>query len=72
METRSLPDHDRFTPVLAGIGEGKPVLLTEKDAVKCLGAGWENAAWVEVAPRLESGDAAALVEPNVRRAAGRQ
>jgi tetraacyldisaccharide 4'-kinase len=72
VDTRSLPDHDRFTPVLAGIGEGKPVLMTEKDAVKCLGAGWEDAAWVEVAPRLESRDAAALVEPIVRRAAGRQ
>ena len=27
-------------PPLAGAGQGKPVLLTEKDAVKCGGVGW--------------------------------
>jgi tetraacyldisaccharide 4'-kinase len=36
IETRTLPDHARFTPALAGAGRGKPVLLTEKDAVKYL------------------------------------
>ena len=71
VDTRTLPDHARFTPALAGVGQGLPVLLTEKDAVKCRGAGWEGASWVEVAPRLPADDAAALVDSVVRRVAGR-
>ena len=72
IETRTLPDHARFTPALAGTGLGKPVLLTEKDAVKCGGTGWDEAAWVEVAPRVDAVGAAALVDTIARRAAGRQ
>ena len=72
IETRTLPDHMPFTPALAGTGLGKPVLLTEKDAVKCAGAGWDEAAWVEVAPRMDAVGAAALVDSIVRRTAGRQ
>jgi tetraacyldisaccharide 4'-kinase len=71
LETRTLPDHAAFTPALAGVGRGKPVLLTEKDAVKCTGAGWDAASWVEVSARLEPADAAALVESIERRAAAR-
>lgn len=71
VEARALPDHARFTPALAGVGAGKPVLLTEKDAVKCDGAGWDGAAWVEVAPRIAAAGAAALVDAIVHRAAGR-
>ncbi len=71
VEARSLPDHAAFTPALAGIGQGKPVLLTEKDAVKCGGAGWAQAAWVEVEPRLDADRAAALVDLIARRAARR-
>ncbi len=71
VETRTLPDHARFTPALAGAGAGKPVLLTEKDAVKCTGAGWEGAAWVEVVPRIDAAGATALVDTIVQRAAGR-
>ncbi len=70
VDSRTLPDHARFTPVQAGVGQGLPVLLTEKDAVKCQGAGWDGASWVEVAPRLPAEGAAALVESIVRRAAG--
>ena len=51
VETRTLPDHARFTPALAGAGQGKPVLLTEKDAVKCGGVGWVDAGYVEVVAR---------------------
>ncbi len=72
VEARALPDHARFTPVQAGVGEGKPVLLTEKDAVKCEGAGWEGAAWVEVVPRIDAVGAAALVDAIVHKAAGRE
>jgi tetraacyldisaccharide 4'-kinase len=69
VETRTLPDHARFTPELAGAGQGKPVLLTEKDAVKCSGDGWGDAAYVEVAPIVEGEAAAALLATIARRAA---
>lgn len=72
VEARALPDHARFTPELAGAGRGKPVLLTEKDAVKCAGDGWGDAAWVEVAPIVEGEAAAALLADILRRAAGKK
>jgi tetraacyldisaccharide 4'-kinase len=71
LETRTLPDHAQFTPALAGVGQGRPVLLTEKDAVKCTGAGWEGAYWVEVEPRVTGEGAKALVDDIARRSAGR-
>ena len=58
IETRTLPDHARFTPALAGAGRGKPVLMTEKDAVKCNGVGWSEAGYVEVAPEVDAAAAA--------------
>jgi tetraacyldisaccharide 4'-kinase len=61
LETRTLPDHARFTPALAGAGQGKPVLLTEKDAVKCGGVGWGDAGYVEVSPVVETAAAEALI-----------
>lgn len=72
VETRTLPDHARFTPALAGVGRGKPVLLTEKDAVKCNGVGWSEASYVEVAPVVESAAAADLLEAIAKRVANRQ
>jgi tetraacyldisaccharide 4'-kinase len=69
IETRTLPDHARFTPALAGAGRGKPVLLTEKDAVKCNGVGWSEAGYVEVAPRVDEAAAAGLLESIERLAA---
>lgn len=71
IETRTLPDHAAFTPAQAGLGQGKPVLLTEKDAVKCTGGGWDTAWWVEAAARLEPDGGAGLVEAIARRAAAR-
>ena len=61
IETRTLPDHAGFTPELAGAGRGKPVLLTEKDAVKCDGAGWNDASYVEVDPVVDGTNAEALM-----------
>jgi tetraacyldisaccharide 4'-kinase len=66
VEPRSFPDHARFTPESAGVGRGKPVLLTEKDAVKCTGTGWAGAAYVEVAPVVDAAAAEALVASIVR------
>jgi tetraacyldisaccharide 4'-kinase len=68
IETRALPDHARFTPALAGAGLGKPVLLTEKDAVKCDGDGWGDAGYVEVAPVVDAASAAGLLDRIARRA----
>jgi tetraacyldisaccharide 4'-kinase len=72
VETRTLPDHARFTPALAGAGRGKPVLLTEKDAVKCNGVGWSEAGYVEVAPIVEGAAADGLLDLIVRRVAEKQ
>ncbi len=72
IETRALPDHARFTPALAGAGRGKPVLLTEKDAVKCSGVGWSEAGYVEVAPVVDSASAAPLLDTIARRMARMQ
>ncbi len=69
IETRTLPDHARFTPALAGAGRGKPVLLTEKDAVKCNGVGWSEAGYVEVTPRVDAASAGTLLETVARRVA---
>jgi tetraacyldisaccharide 4'-kinase len=71
VEARTLPDHARFTPALAGVGGNKPVLLTEKDAVKCEGDGWSGAWYVEVAPVVD-GASAPLIDLIVRRAAERR
>src|SRR5688500_7378272 len=60
VEARTLPDHARFTPALAGAGQGKPVLLTEKDAVKCSGEGWADAGYVEVSAVVDAVAAEAL------------
>ena len=61
IETRTLPDHACFTPALAGAGQGKPVLLTEKDAVKCGGTGWTDAGYVEVSPVVDAAAAEGLM-----------
>jgi tetraacyldisaccharide 4'-kinase len=61
IETRTLPDHAGFTPALAGAGRGKPVLLTEKDAVKCDGDGWNDASYVEVDPVVDGARSEALI-----------
>src|SRR5688500_11253597 len=62
VETRTLPDHARFTPALAGAGQGKSVLLTEKDAVKCIGEDWADAGYVEVSTVVDAAAAEALCD----------
>ncbi len=53
IEARAFPDHAAITPDEAGAGLGQPVLMTEKDAVKCTGERWRDAWYVEVAARIE-------------------
>jgi tetraacyldisaccharide 4'-kinase len=71
IETRTLPDHARFTPALAGLGRGKPVLLTEKDAVKCNGVGWTDAGYVVVEPEIAAAAAGWLLQAIAERAASK-
>jgi tetraacyldisaccharide 4'-kinase len=47
IEARSFPDHHRFQPADLAFAECRPVLMTEKDAVKC--AGFAPANWWSVA-----------------------
>jgi tetraacyldisaccharide 4'-kinase len=62
VEQRAFPDHAALTPAEAGVGRGKPVLMTEKDAVKCTGGGWHDAWYVEVGARVEGKAAHQLIE----------
>jgi len=62
VEERAFRDHATLTPVEAGAGTGKPVLMTEKDAVKCTGSGWRDAWYVTVEARIDSAAAKRLLE----------
>ena len=55
----AFPDHHPFTASDLGFGDALPVLMTEKDAVKCRGLGLERAFYVPVEACLgETGTAA--------------
>ena len=71
VEERPLWDHATPTPETAGAGKGRPVLMTEKDAVKCTGAGWQDAWYLEVEARIESAEAKRLIERVATAAAAR-
>jgi tetraacyldisaccharide 4'-kinase len=71
VEERPLRDHATPTPEQAGAGKGRPVLMTEKDAVKCTGAGWQDAWYVEVEARIDDTAAARLIERVATAAAAR-
>jgi len=59
---RVLPDHARLMPELTGDGQGGTLLMTEKDAVKCVDSGWSGAAYLEVEARVDPASAAGLLE----------
>jgi tetraacyldisaccharide 4'-kinase len=62
IEERAHRDHATFSPSEAGAGQGRPVLMTEKDAVKCTGEGWRDAWYVEVEARIEGQAAKRLID----------
>lgn len=62
LQERALPDHAAWTPASAGAGEGRPVLMTEKDAVKCTGPGWQDAWYVEVESGVDAASAGPLLD----------
>ncbi|HKT42767.1 MAG TPA: tetraacyldisaccharide 4'-kinase [Rhodanobacteraceae bacterium] len=49
---RAFPDHHRYTPADLDFGDGLPLLMTEKDAVKCRAFAMENAWAVPVTAEL--------------------
>ena len=50
VEERSFPDHHRFRPADLRFADRRPVLMTEKDAVKC--ATFAPAHWWSVAAEV--------------------
>jgi tetraacyldisaccharide 4'-kinase len=56
-----LPDHAALTPADLDHGDGLPVLMTEKDAVKCGSFAPAGSAWLEVSARFAPADATLLV-----------
>jgi len=71
VEERPFRDHAAPTAAEAGAGQGRPVLMTEKDAVKCTGAGWQDAWYLEVEARIEGTAAERLIERVTTEAAAR-
>jgi tetraacyldisaccharide 4'-kinase len=71
LEERALPDHAAWTPSGAGAGEGRAVLMTEKDAVKCSGPGWQDTWYVEVESEVDTASAGLLLDRIVNMAAAR-
>jgi len=56
-----LPDHARLTAGDVSFGDALPVLMTEKDAVKCRGFPPGGLAYLEVAAEFGAADAEAIV-----------
>jgi tetraacyldisaccharide 4'-kinase len=63
------PDHAAIAPADVTFGDGVPVLMTEKDAVKCRGIPVDGLAYLEVAARIGADDAGRLVDRIVALAA---
>jgi tetraacyldisaccharide 4'-kinase len=57
-----LPDHQPLTAAELDFGDGLPVLMTEKDAVKCQQFAGPDAWYLEVAARFTDIDAARLLD----------
>jgi tetraacyldisaccharide 4'-kinase len=58
---RPLDDHARLTPEDIDFGDDKPVLMTEKDAVKCAAFAGERHWYVPVTATFEVGESHALM-----------
>ena len=58
----ALPDHARLTPADVDFPDLKPVLMTEKDAVKCRHAADERHWYVPVSACFEGGESTTLLE----------
>lgn len=60
----AFPDHHRFTAADLDFGDGSPVVMTEKDAVRCpgLAAGRRDLFYLPVAAVLPEADATRLID----------
>ncbi len=65
----AFPDHHRYRAAEIRFADGLPVLMTEKDAVKCSKLGGPNHWFLPVTAQLADADAAALMA-RLRRALG--
>jgi len=65
----AFPDHHRYREAEIRFADGLPVLMTEKDAVKCSKLGGPDHWYLPVAAQLADADAAALMA-RLRRALG--
>jgi tetraacyldisaccharide 4'-kinase len=71
LEEHALPDHAAIPARVLGERRGRPVLMTAKDAVKCMGDGWQDAWVVEVEARVQEPGATELVNRIATLAAAR-
>ena len=62
VESHSFPDHYRYRPGDIRFGDGRPVFMTEKDAVKCRHFAAENDWYVPVEIRMSDEFCASLDE----------
>jgi tetraacyldisaccharide 4'-kinase len=67
----ALPDHARLTPGDVDFPDHKPVLMTEKDAVKCRHAADERHWYVPVSAYFEGGESTLLLDTVTDRIAER-
>jgi len=68
---RALADHARLAPADIAFGDDKPVLMTEKDAVKCAGFAGRQHWYVPVTASFDDGEARALLQIVCARIANR-
>ena len=66
------PDHAVLTPADVEFADGYPVLMTEKDAVKCMGFARAGLYYLEVTAEPEAVQGARLVERIVELVARRK
>jgi len=64
---RPLPDHARLTQEDIRFGDGKSVLMTEKDAVKCATIAGEQHWYVPVSASFDGNESAALLDIVINR-----
>jgi tetraacyldisaccharide 4'-kinase len=57
-----LPDHHAMTPADVAFGDGLPVLMTEKDAIKCVEFAGPDVWCVPVSAELPASFVEALIE----------
>jgi tetraacyldisaccharide 4'-kinase len=58
----ALPDHAQLRPSDISFADGRPVLMTEKDAVKCQGIAGPNHWYVPVTASFDGGESSVLLD----------